>query len=457
MLCNMYMPPEQYVALAGLEHRLEQRAQAERDDFFMTYAADRLCVGKCFLCTSKQSRVWSYHLVKLTHLIVPGNPQQTPQEFSPALCGGRRVTRIIYEGARAGGSAIEGWQQQQRLQATGNHDMFLADETRIQDQGVRANHQERHLQYSRDGSLTAAAQTPCGRSARLLTAFGDIVSLDEMKPSQDGRFSTRHRSKRENIRDFGSEKPSCEDVNAHVPAQISGQTRDRGSQGSLSSYLGDGEDVAPEDAIRHCRHPDQDSLDFVQNLRFHNLTVGREKARIQAKDLSGWGKGKTRKSSSRVQKLEAMWHKGFEDWPQSPNQHANVDQISICSWTASVSGSESASKARALAASPSSTTSMASAAPLEPTASGAPRKRSDVPAPGSSQWAKMAIRGDSHERIVADRLDLGLDAQFLRIAGVDPSAGIILARNPAKQLEALEDTAREEGGSKLLYAHSWDS
>lgn len=35
------------VALAGLEveQRLEQRAQAERDDYFMTHAADRLCVG----------------------------------------------------------------------------------------------------------------------------------------------------------------------------------------------------------------------------------------------------------------------------------------------------------------------------------------------------------------------------------------------------------------------------
>lgn len=34
-------------ALAGIEveHRLEQRAQAERDDFFMTQAADRICVG----------------------------------------------------------------------------------------------------------------------------------------------------------------------------------------------------------------------------------------------------------------------------------------------------------------------------------------------------------------------------------------------------------------------------
>ena len=53
----------------------------------------RFCVVDCTDCTG----------VEL------GNPREMPNVFSPAAAGGRRITRMIYEGGEPGGSAIDSW------------------------------------------------------------------------------------------------------------------------------------------------------------------------------------------------------------------------------------------------------------------------------------------------------------------------------------------------------------
>ena len=145
-------------------------------------------------------------------------------------------------------------------------------------------------------SSTAGSQTAVckpersqgGKQQRLLTANGDIVDISSLQPTPDGRFVTTLQTPDQCPPHASTTAISPQETSLGEWVQGAGDRldrqdrRSRDSVSSFSSCIGDGEDDAAGwsgwtqgsvDGEVTSRHPDENSLAFLQTLRRHNLKV----------------------------------------------------------------------------------------------------------------------------------------------------------------------------------------
>jgi hypothetical protein len=450
---------------------------------------------------------------------------------------------MIYEGGKPGGSSIDSWLSSPppslsihlhgilfmsalpamasllfsqllvfccRMRQRGRQ---LEDLDFLNGDGHLSSQQNVHQQSHQSNVLSARGSTPDvsherltrparRQGARILTAVGDIVSIDALQPSGDGRFTAaagnlegKGSAPLDQVQSRTPQSPCTRKPRSHkMPHETRGggavegeglgfkrqvlllqhNTVGKGSasaHSSISSYIGDEsgdesngraleahsaqeEDNAPAEPAELDRrlHPDEDSLAFARKLRMHNLKVGRERVKQMERNADAGNR-----ASSRVRRLEALWPKEFEEWPQFAGEAcSDVDQMSLRSGLTT----DSSSPSLYLEGGASPDKQAARHQGTHASNNGL-RKRSDMQhlAPGSSKWAAMALKG-SRATPAGERgawapatAKACLDARHRRIAGVDASAAIVLARSQAKRLEAMQAS----GTGCLLYAHSWDA
>ena len=127
-----------------------------------------------------------------------------------------------------------------------------------------------------------------GKQQRLLTANGDIVDISSLQPTPDGRFVTTLQTPDQCPPHASTTAISPQETSLGEWVQGAGDRldrqdrRSRDSVSSFSSCIGDGEDDAAGwsgwtqgsvDGEVTSRHPDENSLAFLQTLRRHNLKV----------------------------------------------------------------------------------------------------------------------------------------------------------------------------------------
>ena len=127
-----------------------------------------------------------------------------------------------------------------------------------------------------------------GKQQRLLTASGDIVDISSLQPTPDGRFVTSFQTPDQCPPHASTTAISAQETSLGEWVKGAGDQfnrRDRRSQDSVSSFssfIGDGDDDVAGfsggrqgivDGEVHTRHPDENSLAFLQTLRRHNLKV----------------------------------------------------------------------------------------------------------------------------------------------------------------------------------------